>query len=841
MLSDEWNLILGKSGENELIAMVANGEYGRVMSKYPQFYSTEPFEPFESGESLDLLAVGVAGLNSFCQLGWTGPKPDVDLVNLVDLATRPWIDELTQDGEAAYRMTPGPRLLLCAKRVFAASECKSAKWWLLRACFLHQRLLENPSASLYADMLNLMDEIVLPTSDAHPQLVQELQVRLNVEKGLILSFHHQDKDGALLFKQAAEQSGLQWQFSGALGKRTRFQQNSIAQLVVEAKSATPASETKGQPERLDVKHGDDLLFEAIKFDDESNKTNLKPLDQTILLALCMHVKKTSPVDGLTTEEMASFVNRVLENPNNWMIHTQALLLRSRFESVKARTVERSALQLQALVDQFNLTESTVQERMLYFYSLMLPAKWEMEVCTQLASSSSITLAIECPFQSASRPKERFAPFRDLPRDAAAKAKRWHHSTSQTCLVQPNPCDVSKLHHNPRKLSLTLDKKELGERYISIGVVATALEIFTSLEMWEEAIECLKSMDKRARAEKLVRERLEQEPTNPSLWCLLGDLLQDPAAYERAWQVSHHRHARAMRSLASYFFKRNQDKECIECYRKALAINPLFENSWFVMGCAAARCQEFEVAAEAFTRCVALDDDNSEAWNNLASIYIRQQKKTEAFNALQQALKHSYDNWKMWQNYMFTATDLHDFTEAIKAMERVVELRATKDGVASVDFDVLRILVDAVRNGTTTFDGRKATFLTDRMQSVLDMIVSKISTSPDLWRVVGEFAAHTNNHRKALDAYQRAYRCVSSSNEANHSEEAFVKLADVTVALVDAYTTYGPMLVDGEPVSQDWQHQAKIVLRSITGRTKPSWEDHDRWTKMRDKLDSFLTV
>jgi hypothetical protein len=86
------------------------------------------------------------------------------------------------------------------------------------------------------------------------------------------------------------------------------------------------------------------------------------------------------VDGLTTEEMFPFVTRVLENANNWMVHTTALLLRSRLESNKSRTVERSALQLQALVDQFDLKdEGSVEERLEWFYSLLVPAKWEMEV------------------------------------------------------------------------------------------------------------------------------------------------------------------------------------------------------------------------------------------------------------------------------------------------------------------------------------------------------------------------------------------------------------------------------------------------------------------------------
>ena len=57
----------------------------------------------------------------------------------------------------------------------------------------------------------------------------------------------------------------------------------------------------------------------------------------------------------------------------------ALLLRSRLEANKTRTVERATLQLQALVDQFGCHDSEVSERCTHFFSIAIPAKWELEV------------------------------------------------------------------------------------------------------------------------------------------------------------------------------------------------------------------------------------------------------------------------------------------------------------------------------------------------------------------------------------------------------------------------------------------------------------------------------
>jgi hypothetical protein len=67
----------------------------------------------------------------------------------------------------------------------------------------------------------------------------------------------------------------------------------------------------------------------------------------------LNVKNTNPKCGLLHEEMEVYVRRVLHNPNNWMVYSMALLLRSRLEGEKVKTVDRACMQLSVLVDQMN--------------------------------------------------------------------------------------------------------------------------------------------------------------------------------------------------------------------------------------------------------------------------------------------------------------------------------------------------------------------------------------------------------------------------------------------------------------------------------------------------------
>jgi len=78
----------------------------------------------------------------------------------------------------------------------------------------------------------------------------------------------------------------------------------------------------------------------------------------------------------------------------------------------------------------------------------------------------------------------------------------------------------------------------------------------------------------------------------------------------------------MRSLGGYYFARGNYVEAIISLKRAVAINPLLSRSWFILGCACMRMEDWEDAKNSFSRCVAIDEEDGESWNNLASMYLR---------------------------------------------------------------------------------------------------------------------------------------------------------------------------------------------------------------------------
>ncbi|THH14130.1 hypothetical protein EW146_g6171 [Bondarzewia mesenterica] len=867
LLTGQWRDIQSSSRVTELAKFVVDGAFRDVLtsafaqellSPYPQ--SDQPLKNWfkftvastagDGDQELIRLIVAVAALNAFVQANWTGPDLDVNPLEVLatddpslteDVLHQKSISELAYGGEPAYHLAQVPFFFRLAQLLLDLDyhHLPSAEWWRLRIWNVHQQILDGP-VSLSPDALPSLDELA-DSFASEPDLVG----RLWLERGLLDHYQSNDKSALGYFVRAARATDLQYELTGALGKRTKFQRTDLTQLVLLAESRkrenseTALVPSSKLPDTLAL--NDDTLLEQTEFTSSnpaapgsrlshinpSTQPALHPLDQCILLSLCLNVRNTSPSHGLTNEQMSPYIARVISHPENWSVHTMALLLRARLEAHRTRTVERSTLQLQALVDQMPTADSPLTERLLYVHSIPLPSKWEME-------------------------------------------------------------------------------RELAMRFLSIGVVKSALEIFEKLEMWEEAVKCWQAMEQRDKALAVVRDLLEGRKADvetvlvhgkaisvdrrskfdsareAKLWCLLGELEPEKAEehFQHAWAVSKGTSGRSMRSLGGYHFTRGEYADAAVCLRRAVAINPLLARSWFILGCACVREEDWTGAKDAFSRCVAIDDEDGESWNNLASVYLRMDSsganpiqngvdeekavaliqrnslfaipfanKMLAFRALKQGLKFSFDNWRMWSNYMVVAMDVGELAEACRALGRIVEQRADKVGDKSVDEDVLDRLVDAVTRAPSDPDEAVENASTAEhalrnpneghgllkwVEDLFERILLPRVASTRIFRARARLLTWQGRWEEALEAYLDTYRMgVAGKMEKGETDvDKWREGVKEVEEVVDVLRNFGPR-VDGFK----WVMQARSILRTFMGRTR-DFEDEPEWTKLIELQDEL---
>nr|OQO21961.1 hypothetical protein B0A51_12281 [Rachicladosporium sp. CCFEE 5018] len=857
--------------------------------------------------------IGYAALLAFVQSNVTGPPLPFSSAKLlvpVDVSSdrrrtqvfrQALLAGLGVDGIAAYKLTPNVELLCLAEVVFTnpaiLKNVPGARLAKLRTAFMHQRLLSEPSSTLqtviYEDLKLLADDVTSATSK--DKLDSTLHSDFLLERATIHIHHGYDKLALADVQQAAEVRGFQFALTGLLGKRTKFQEKETSQLVVLAMSAvssTSAEPSNGtrkstaddehvngngttdikQPENLDL--NDDTLLESISFAaelrgvpeiqalsslpallaslDPASQPQLDPLDSSILLALASSITNTSPNNGLTREETLPYATRVLEGgSSNWQVYTQALLVRSRIEGYKSRTVERGLLQLQALVDQVIADTADVTGK-------------EGEQTANRDDTVAASTFLPKPKQSESAPvTERLRYIFQL-----ASPTRW---------------DL---------------EAELAARWVSMGGLRSALEIYERLEMWAEAALCWAATEREDRARKIVRRQLylptsgeadvpgaevDDEETwegsardpapldAPRLYCILGDIDQSTEMFEKAWEVSGQRYARAQRSLGRHYYSLRDYPKAADAYTKSLKVNQLNQQSWFALGCAQLELEAYPKAVESFSRCVQLDDTDAEAWSNLAAALLRidpdgsptipqpvaldddtehpistpsmashiQKTHLDALSALKRAAKLKHDSPRIWDNVLTVAASLDppDYTSMLSALQRIVALRGPSEGEKAIDLPILRALVNNAIASSMTYDPTAPGVVRMTVRFVDEAVIPLITASAQLWRLVARLALWRRRPGSALEAEEKAWRAVTvQPGWETESEARWDEVVEATVRLCEAYESLGPMertegMGVGEVVARDWKFKARSAVKGVMRRGKDSWEETEGWGRL----------
>lgn len=874
----------------------------------------------------DLLPIGNAAFNAFLQSNVTGPPLSWNSANVIfpssvsdestntlDGLRKQLTASLGVDGETIYQLTPNIELFYVAKGILdylPPANDPLITLARLRVNFWHQRMLSDVSPTMQDKIHDDLKSLEVNILIKDEKLDGVGSAQFLIERANIHTYYGNTAKAKDDLRRAAEARSFDFGLTGRLGKRTKFQEKELSQLVVLAKSANaqeiagitaPDSRTshpevsiglpdqaQSAPQALNL--NDDTLLESISFTaegdssslsetdadlplslqslDPGNQPLLDPLDAIILLATASSITNTSPTDGLTREETLPYAERVISGgSSNWQVYTQALLVRSRIEGYRSRTVERGVLQLQAVVDQL-IAETTALGNAGRVSSPGDPVQ------------SSSTTFLPKPQRAESAPvSERLQYIHQL-----ASPLRW-------------------------KL-----ESELADRWVSLGGLRTALEIYERLQMWAEVALCWAVNDQEDTACTVIKKQLFTDESNPRaerdplpadaprLFCILGDIENDIASYERAWQISNCRYARAQRSLGKHFSAVGDLMAADEAYVKALKINPQNHSTWFALGCIRLQTKSWAGAIEAFGRTIEIDDTDAESWSNLAVALLNlppdalagaeangssggielddeqnahespkvdpQKHIREAFFALKRASTLKRDSFRIWQNLLTVSVKLSPppYPDIVIAQVRLIDLLGKLEGEKCVDVDIADALVAHLIATSPSFSGRdedsqNSVEHTEHQPSrnrglakmIMDLVQKKITplitSSRRLWLLTAKLSLHLGHASAALASYEKAWRATlnqpawESGGGTEAVKTAWMEVSQSTMDLVDAYESLGerkrePGMGAGELVAKDWKFKARSALRSILAKAKNGWEDDASYESLNGRLQEL---
>ncbi|KAI0127234.1 gyf domain-containing protein [Xylariales sp. AK1849] len=639
----------------------------------------------------EAIGLGSAALNAFLQANVTGPvlegvskcnaifssaydslpaelKPATKQEHsAIGSLRKICLRSLDIDGVSVYSYIPHIELFCIARWIFTSGDvfltepsravnelAGDLAWMRFRIHLWHYKLISQPSlgpgslftkAGRWTDVATLQELTDKSLEEAGMRVIRndaaskDAKVQFLLEKAnahIMLGHDAKAKDAV---RYAAKISGFVYALSEMAPNALQLNDDTLLEKISFTGDGTE-----------DVSQS--ILPDALQGLTPENQPRLKPEDQIILLTEATLKDAFSPADSLTSEEILPFAVRVIEDKStNWQIYTQALLVRSRIELNRSRTVERGVLQMQAVVDQVIVDTDA---------SVAADTKEGKVSDTRdgLPMPTIEVSGVDNPTQpdcTITKPTSFFPP-----------ARSSESASPQTRLRYVNALS------SPPRWHL---ESELAYAWASVGSLVSSLEIFKRLRLWPEVALCLASSaatgdedgrgsggEEKARA--IVRWRLfrrtdvstkeldgdddgdnttvdtdtlksedyrgpERDPPPPNaprLFCILGDMENEPAHYSRAWEISKRRFGRAQKSLGELHLQKKEWAKAREAYKLAVGVNRLSPDLWGRLGDIELRLGCFPDAAEAFQRAIGASNgeeggEGARTWSNLGTALL----------------------------------------------------------------------------------------------------------------------------------------------------------------------------------------------------------------------------
>lgn len=812
-----------------------------------------------------LLLVAISFLQAFIQNNFTGPLTPVNssavlLKNGEDGSqiNKAAIGALASGGQQAYDLMEDPlslvlSLLLLEKitnqpiflidnvendvqlpsitSMTSTSFAALAHWWLGRALLVHLSLLREPCGALPTIASSIFSSIELAqaiTKGLSEETNDDVKLRIytifyleNVKCSLAINTEHMCLSSLTKVKKLRN---FHFVLTGARAKRTKFQREAHSGLIILAKSSQELSNVeqcntnRNSPQGFQLES--DILLEKPHFESIADE----PLDEQIAKK-----QKLGESDGIEDEKILPLAIRQENIPKELLTldpNAQPQLtdyddiqLLLRLYVIRQTSPAKDPLveeELSALISRVIYQEGPKN------WTIYSRALWERSII-ETTKAKTIERGL---LQMQSLVEELGLLLND--RLSPERAEDYRSRLNY----------IHQIPFIPRWDLYTT----LAEKYMSLGVLRSAVEIYERLQMPCEIALCYAAVGDEKQAESVLAERIEENPKDARALSILGDIRQDPLLWEKSWQIG--KYVNAKNSLARYSYNPPKSSGLLRDYdatlehlNDSLRQYPLSFETWYFYGCVGLECDKMSLAAEAFSRCVSLDPTHALSWSNLSAAYVQLDKIKEAFSCLKRAVASDAQmNWRIWENYMLVALKLNEWSDVLLACKKLVNIKRDKLGEGSIDVQIVERLVEILVS--TDYPSESNQQLSHFQRSCLEFICNTlptvITTDARCWRLVAKVELWRKRPWAALDCQEKAYRATSHNPDLDIDEKIWNETASACEDLVAAYESLGEMEGKFGPdsyVCKDWKYKSRATIKALMSKGKHRWEDSDGWERL----------
>ncbi|AJT30885.1 Emw1p [Saccharomyces cerevisiae YJM1463] len=822
-------------------------------------------EVFKMGQENEMLFLAIAFLQTFIQNNYTGPAARLEAISglfgktgiEIGAVNTALSRSLAIMGQPAYEFMDDPLYMVLSlllleritgqKSLFDVTPDQEvplpiisadstpgllavAYWWWARALLTQLSLIPEPSgfqASVASAIYQSADLAYAITKELPESIHEDFKRELyamyyleNVKCSLAINTEHLCLPS---LTRAKKITNFEFVMTGARATRTKYQQKAHAGLIILAKSFTfqnfALRTTSATPETFALES--DLLLEKPHFEsiaDEPLDEQIYSKRQKVDLNEGYEEDKLLPL-ALRQENIPKLLLDLNPNDQPTLSDYDNIQLLLRLYTIKNTTPAKDPLVEEEL--------TALLSRILYQngeknWSIFARSLWERSI---IETTKAKTI------------ERGLLQMQSLVEELDLKIKSKLVPSSNEINVASRLSYIHQLPFIPRwQLDATL-----AEKYMSLGILKSAVEIYERLGMACETALCYAAVGDEKKAEEILLQRINENDSDARAYSILGDIKQDPSLWEKSWEIG--KYVNAKNSLAKYYFNpppksgvQPNYSATLKHLNDSLRQYPLSFETWYFYGCVGLQCGKMQIAAEAFTRCVSLDPYHALSWSNLSAAYTKMDKLKEAYSCLKRAIScDAQKNWKIWENYMLVAVKLNEWEDVLTACKQLVSIRRDKSGEGSIDLPIIEKLVELLVTSEYPEEPQQLSYFQKSCtEFICNTLPQVITTSARCWRLVARVELWRKRPWAALECHEKAYRAISHNPDLEVEEKVWNDTVDACEDLVAAYESLGEMegkYGPGSLVCKDWKYKCRSTIKALMSKGKGRWDDSPGWDRL----------
>ena len=123
-------------------------------------------------------------------------------------------------------------------------------------------------------------------------------------------------------------------------------------------------------------------------------------------------------------------------------------------------------------------------------------------------------------------------------------------------------------------------------------------------------------------------------------------------------------------------KRKDYQGAIECYRKAIELDPKYASPWNNMGLAYGKLGDYNKEIECHRKAIELDPKDAYPWNNMGAAYGNLGDYNKAIECYRKAIELDSKDATPWNNMGYAYGSLGDYNKEIECCRKAIELDPT---------------------------------------------------------------------------------------------------------------------------------------------------------------------